>query len=107
MVIMEEISKSIWETAPRCMLFADDIVLAAKTKEEANSKLEEWRKALEGKGLRIRRTKIEYLRWDFSGTESIGEPEVTILGGEVVACTSKFKYLGLLIQSNGEINGGS
>ena len=86
------------------MLFADDIVLVAETKEEANSKLEEWREALEGKGLRISRTKTEYLRCNFSGTESIGEPEVTI-GGEVVACTSKFKYLGSVIQSNGEIDG--
>ena len=38
-VIMEEISKSIWETVPWCMLFANDIVLVAETKEEANSKL--------------------------------------------------------------------
>ena len=27
------------------------------------------------------------------------------IGGEVVACTSKFKYLGSVIQSNGEIDG--
>ena len=54
------------------MLFADDIVLVSETKEEANSKLEERRKALEGKGLRISRTKTEYLRYNFSGTESIG-----------------------------------
>ena len=50
------------------------------------------------------RTKTEYLRCNFSGTESIGESEVTI-GGEVVACTSKFKYLGSVIKSNGEIDG--
>ena len=49
------------------MLFADDIVLVVKTKEEANSKLEEWREALERKGLRISRTKTEYLRCNFSG----------------------------------------
>ena len=66
-VIMEEISKSIWETVPWCMLFADDIVLVAKTKE-ANSKLEEWREALEVKGFHISRTKSEYLRCNFSGT---------------------------------------
>ena len=102
-VIMEEISKSIWKTVPLCMLFADDIVLVAETKEEANSKLEEWREVLKGKGLRISRTKTEYLLYNFSGVESIGEPEVTI-GGEVVECTSKFKYLGSLIQSNGEID---
>ena len=101
---MEEISKSIWEIIPWCMHFADDIVLFAKTKEETNSKLEEWRAALEGKGLRISRSKTEYLRCDFSGTEPKGELEVTI-GGEVVACTSKFKYLGSVIKSNGEIDG--
>ncbi|XP_057529952.1 uncharacterized protein LOC130808502 [Amaranthus tricolor] len=74
-VIMEEISKSIWKTVPLCMLFADDIVLVAETKEEANSKLEECREALEVKGLRISRTKTKYLRCNYSGTESIGEPE--------------------------------
>ena len=30
-VILEEISKSIWETVPWCMLFTDDIVLVAET----------------------------------------------------------------------------
>ena len=39
-VMMEEISKFIWETIPWCMLFANDMVLVAEIKE-ANSKLEE------------------------------------------------------------------
>ena len=69
---MEEISKSIWETVPWCMIFADDIVLVAKTREEVSNKLDEWRKVLEGKGLRISRTKTEYLRCDFSGTSTVG-----------------------------------
>ena len=59
---------------------------------------------MEDKELRKSRTLTEYLRSNFSGMESIRELEVT-LGGEVVACTSKFKYLGLVIQSNGEIDG--
>ena len=62
-VIMEEISKSIWETVPWCMLFADDIILVAETKEEDNGKLEEWREAL-----RISSTRTEYLRCNFSET---------------------------------------
>ena len=48
--------------------------------------------------------KTKYLQCDFNGIDSIGEPEVTI-GGEVVAYTSKFKYLELVIQSYGEIDG--
>ena len=59
---------------------------------------------LEGRGLRISCMKTEYLQCDFSGTEPVGEPEVTI-GRDVVACTSMFKYLGYVIQSNGEIDG--
>ena len=51
------------------MLFADDIVLVAKTCEEANTKLEEWRAVLESKGLRISRINTEYLRCNFSGNE--------------------------------------
>ena len=47
------------------MLFADDIVLVAKTKEEVNNKLEELRAGLERIGLCISRTKTEYLRCDF------------------------------------------
>ena len=68
--------------------------MVAETKEEANSKLEEWREALEGKGLRISRTKTKYLRCNFSGTKSIGELEVTI-GGEVVACTVQVQIFGI------------
>ncbi|XP_057518346.1 uncharacterized protein LOC130799260 [Amaranthus tricolor] len=45
-VIMEEISESIWEKVPWYMLFADDIVLVAETKEEFSNKLDEWRKVL-------------------------------------------------------------
>ncbi|XP_057530451.1 uncharacterized protein LOC130808910 [Amaranthus tricolor] len=101
-VIVEEISKSIWKTVPWRMLFANDNVLVAGTKEEASSELEELKAILESRGLRISCTKTEYLRCNFSGTEWIGEPQVTI-GGEVVACTSKFKYLGSVLQSDREI----
>ena len=102
-IILNELLKSIWETVLWCMLFANDIVLVAETSEEANAKLEEWRAVLEGKGLRISRTKTEYLRCNFSGNEQHDDPEV-IIGEDVVANTKKFKYLGSVIQSNGEID---
>ena len=86
------------------MLFVDDIVLVAETSEEVSNKLDEWREALESKGLRISRTKTEYLRCDFSRTTPVGEPEVSI-GEAVVKCTTKYKYLGLIIQRDREIDG--
>ena len=54
---MKEISKLIRETVSWCMLFADDFVLVAETKEEVNNKLEDWRPVLEGRELRISRRK--------------------------------------------------
>ena len=39
-IVMDEITKSIHEDIPWCMLFADDIVLIGETKEEVNKKLE-------------------------------------------------------------------
>ena len=41
------------------MLFADDMVVVANSAEEVNGMLEKVREALEGKGLRVNREKIE------------------------------------------------
>ena len=64
------------------MLFIDNIVLVVETKENANTKLEEWKTVLEGRELGISHTKIESLRCNFSGTKKIGERELNI-GKEV------------------------
>ncbi|XP_021971699.1 uncharacterized protein LOC110866860 [Helianthus annuus] len=95
-------SRSIQETVPWCMLFADDIVLVAETKQCLNERLEEWRAALEGKGLRISSSKTEYLYCDFSEAGDIDDTQITI-DGQMVLQTTKFKYLGSFVQSDGEI----
>lgn len=82
MVKIEEISKSILEFVPQCMLVNDDIMLVAETKEDADTKQEERKEILEGRGLRISHTKTKYLRCEFNGTKQIGEPKV-IIGEEV------------------------
>ena len=76
-------------------------MLIAETSEEANTKLE-WRTFQEDKGLPISRIKTEYLRYNFSEIDHERVPEVTI-GQDVIACMTKFKYLGSVIQSNEEI----
>lgn len=60
------------------MLFVEDIVLVAESREEINVKLKEWRVAFKGKGLRISCTKTEYLRCNFSGEEQVRDTRVTI-----------------------------
>ncbi|XP_035838294.1 uncharacterized protein LOC110901930 [Helianthus annuus] len=102
-VLLDELSKSIQEPIPWCMLFADDIVLVAETKQRLNERLEEWRVALEGKGLRISRSKTEYLHCDFSGTVDREDTQITI-DSQPVPQVTKFKYLGSFVQKDGEID---
>ena len=42
-IVINEITKSIHEDIPWCMLFVDDIVLIGETKKRVNKKLELWR----------------------------------------------------------------
>ena len=46
---------------PWAILFADDLVLVSETVEEVEEELERWRAVIENKGLRIIRSKTEYL----------------------------------------------
>ncbi|KAK9070519.1 hypothetical protein SSX86_010921 [Deinandra increscens subsp. villosa] len=85
------------------MLFADDIVLVAESKRTLNERLEEWRVALESKGLRISRSKTEYLHCDFSGATNIEDVRIMI-EGQAVPLVTKFKYLGSFMQSDGDID---
>ena len=83
------------------MLFADDIVLIDETRRGLNEKLEKWRNSLESKGFRLSRSKTEYLKCGFSGAEIDGGE--VIMGGVVVPQVEKFKYLGSIIEENGDI----
>ncbi|KAJ0495634.1 putative reverse transcriptase domain, DNA/RNA polymerase superfamily [Helianthus annuus] len=102
-VVLDELSKSIQERVPWCLLFADDIVLVVENKQSRNARLEDWRVALEGKGLRISRSKTGYLHCDFSGAGDVEDTQIT-LEGQGVQQTTKFKYLGSFIQRDGELD---
>ncbi|XP_022007937.1 uncharacterized protein LOC110907234 [Helianthus annuus] len=77
-VVLDELSKLIQETVPWRMLSADNIVLITETKQCLNMRVEEWRVALEGKGLRISYSKTEYLHCDFSGVADDDDTQITI-----------------------------
>ena len=63
-LIMDVISQGIRDQSPWCMLFADDIMICSTDREIVEEKLEQWRKALGDRGLRIGRGKTEYLRFN-------------------------------------------
>ena len=66
-LVIDEVSRNIQGDIPRCILFADDVVPVDESQTGVNRKLELWWQTLESKGLRLSRTKTEYMRCDFGG----------------------------------------
>jgi len=64
---MDDVTKYIQDEVLLYIIFAEDIVLVGENLEEVNNKLYEWRLAIDGKGLRISRSKTEYIEYDFDG----------------------------------------
>ncbi|XP_075104916.1 uncharacterized protein LOC142179004 [Nicotiana tabacum] len=99
---MDVLSRHIQGEVLWCMLFADDIVLIDETHRGVIARLEIWRQTLESKGFKLSRTKIEYLECKFSETHD-ADIEVK-LDGQVIPKRASFKYLGSIIQGDGEID---
>ena len=104
-LVMDELTRHIQEDVPWCMLFADDIVLVDESRQGINKKLELWRDTLEPKGLRISRNKTEYVHCRFSTTNT-GEADEggVFLGNEGIQQKESFKYLGSILQADGDID---
>ena len=66
-LIMDVISAEVRDEAPLSMLFADDIILSSSQHENVEKKLEEWRKVMEERGLKISRRKPEHLQYNKEG----------------------------------------
>ncbi|KAK3507282.1 hypothetical protein QTP70_013532 [Hemibagrus guttatus] len=79
------------------MMFADDIVICSESREQVEENLERWRFVLERKGMKVSRSKTEYM----CVNEREGSGTVR-LQGEEVKKVQEFKYLGSTVQSNGE-----
>ncbi|XP_047480236.1 uncharacterized protein LOC125032892 [Penaeus chinensis] len=91
------LTKDIRREAPWDMLFADDVVICTKTRQEAERRLESWRHALERRGLKVSRKKTEYLCID-GGEKEEGSIRIQ---GEVVNRVKDFKYLEATVQWSG------
>ncbi|XP_019224237.1 PREDICTED: uncharacterized protein LOC109205923 [Nicotiana attenuata] len=78
-------------------------VLIDETRNGVNMRLKVWRQALEYKGFKLSRTKTDYLECKFS--DMTGEADVEVrLDSQVIPKRENFKYLGSIIQGDGEIN---
>ncbi|KAH0462810.1 hypothetical protein IEQ34_010385 [Dendrobium chrysotoxum] len=102
-LVMDVLTRHLQEDVPWCMLFADDILLVDKTKEGVEGKLEVWRATLESKGFRLSRSKTEYMECNFSSNRP--SEGIVTLGDQVINKSTRFRYLGSIVQSDGEIDG--
>ena len=93
---MDVLTGNIEKDPPWAMMFADDLVLCAVTREGVEEDLETWRVVFERHWLKISRTKTGYLPSPTNGTETT----VKIVDAELPTVTS-FKYLGSLFTSEG------
>jgi hypothetical protein len=94
-LVMDEITRDIQDDIPWCMLFTDDVVLVDESRTGVGQKLELWRRTLEAKYFRLSRSKMEYMKCDFSATTQ--EEGDVRLDGQVVPKKDTFRYLGSML----------
>ena len=88
-VIMDRLTDEVRREPPWTMLFTDDIVICKETREEVEQRLEFWKYALERRGMKVSRSKTEYLCINGGNNEETVKMEDT-----KVPRVKEFKYLG-------------
>ncbi|XP_065652832.1 uncharacterized protein LOC136080147 [Hydra vulgaris] len=78
------------------MMFADDIVICSESREQVEVNLERWRYALESRGMKVSRSKTEYM----CVNKRADGGQVQLQGVDLVK-VNEFTYLGSRVQSNG------
>ena len=95
-LIIDVLTKEVKEEPPWSMMFADNIILCDDKREGVEENLEEWRKVMEERVLKVSRKKTEYMAFN---EESIGS--IRMQDYELKKVTS-FKYLGTMMGGNGK-----
>ncbi|KAF7658937.1 hypothetical protein LDENG_00005840 [Lucifuga dentata] len=96
-VVMDRLTDEVRQESPWTMMFADDIVICSESREQVEENLERWRYALERRGMKVSRSKTEYMA--VNERDSSG---MVRLQGIEIKKVEDFKYLGSTVQSNGE-----
>ena len=101
-MIMDVLACAIKDISLWCMLYADDIVFCDTRREEVEKKLEEWRRAMGGRGLKINRKKTVYLKFNEDG-DLDGNSDINLQGVNLARAYT-FKYLGATLAENGDLD---
>ena len=94
-VIMDRLTDEV-RREPWTMLFADNIVICEEIREEVQQRLECWRYALERRGMKVSRSKTEYLC-----INGKNDNETVKMENTKVLRLKKFKYLRSTVQESG------
>ncbi|KAK3556397.1 hypothetical protein QTP70_007981 [Hemibagrus guttatus] len=78
-MVMDQLSEEVRQESPWTMMFADDIVICSESREQVEENLERWRFALERRGMKVSRSKTEYM----CVNEREGSGTVRLQGEEV------------------------
>ena len=78
------------------MLFADDIMICEETREEIERRLESWKYSLERRGIKVSKSKTEYLCINGGNDD-----ETVKMEDAKVPRVKEFKYLGSTVQESG------
>ena len=87
---------------PWTVVYADDVMLCMVETNELNIKLEDWRQALEDRGLRINRIKTECMQCMYEDENDEDDVDLEI-DFERLKEVQTFKYLGSMISSDGNM----
>ena len=91
------LTDEVRKESPWTMLLADDIVICEETREEVEQRLESWKYALERRGMKVSRSKTEYLCIN-GGNDA----KTVKMDNTKVPIIKEFKYLGSTVQENGD-----
>ena len=69
--VMEVVTRGVKEGLPWELLYADDLVLVAQSKEELRERVLQWKECMELKGLKINIGKTKVMRSGKSGGEIV------------------------------------
>ena len=98
-IVMDCLTREIQRDAPWDMLFSDDVVLRSRgeSREDLQTRLETWRRAMEDRGMRVSTQKTEYLCIGEGGTD-----EEIKMQEEKLKWVEEFKYLDSTVQTDKE-----
>ena len=92
-MIMDVLARGIKDISPWCMLYAKYIVLCGTRSEVVEKKLEEWRRAMEDRGLKINSKKTVYLRFNVDGNLD-GNSDINLQGQNLARVNTFKKWVG-------------